>query len=736
LKAQNLQSPWGAVRVSLKDDWLLNVRGESDQSVYFGQGYGAARLRLWQLDLSRRVAAGELAEILGSEALRTDRFQRRLGLRGLAEQALLRDTQAPSAWQARQRRIIEAYIAGINLALSRHARPLESVLLRYRVSPFDVLDAYLIGQLKYFINAAWQYELFHTRLAGRLTGEQHRQLLTTFGDRGGCFPPMPLAGAGDEYAPVVQDALRDALRGLRLLGMASPDTGSNVIVLSGARSATGKPLLASDPHMGHVNPGYILLCELASDEGLHVAGSHFPGLPGIIAGRNQHASWGMVGIMADNQDLCWGRIDLAEGWVETAEGRLPLERRNEKIRDKSGATHELEAFDFAHGRLLSHKNGYGLFLRWPAPIQAGGDLTLHALARCHDWPSFRQSLEHLHNCPTAVGYADVHGDIGIQVAGLYPRRAADVGSLVLDLAEAAYAWKGFIPFAELPSVHNPPEGYAIYANHYYEALFAGKPPLSNRWHSPSRALRAETLINATPKHDLDSLRAIQDDKTDFFAHRLLDFLLPHIEASPLTAWDGDTRNIDKARLLDTWVSHLLNKALAGVLRSGLRSLYVNLWPGWRWNLLEILQHHPATWGIAPAAIGQMIREAHEEALAATANPVRFRVEYPHTIRRPSWLKNLLTGRYAYDGGSRETLHALRQSADFLTGSQLGGEAPGVGKPYTFGPAFKLLCDLGERGECRYMANSPASGLPLKWCLNKVLQRWKKGERKRLFFEKP
>jgi penicillin amidase len=733
MKGSKLQSPWGTVQVELKDDWLLGVRGESDMSVFFGQGYGTARLRLWQLDLSRRVASGGLAEILGNGAMRADSFQRRLGLSALAARAAARDSQADaSSWQGLQHRHIRAYISGINHALTHHPRTVETLMLRYRVQPFSIEDAYLLSHLKYFINSAWRYEIFHSRIAGRLTSEQHRQLLSTFGDRGGLIPPLDLANSG-AYSELVQTALSDALTGLRLLGMDSPDTGSNVFVLAGSRTVSGKPILATDPHMGHVNPCFSLLCELSSDEGLYVAGSHFPGLPGIIAGRNRHAAWGMVGIMADNQDLFWGKLDLDEGWVETATGRQLLSKRQETIKSKSGKVLELDAYDFEHGRLLNHKDGHGLFLRWPALDEPGGDLTLHGLAHCVDWPSFRASLAHFHNCPATVGYADVHGDIGMQVVGLIPRRQADIGSLVLNLAKPEHAWQGYVPYEELPSMRNPREGFCIYSNQFNETLLAGKPSLSNRWHPPTRAIRARELIEARPRHDLDSVQAIQDDKTDLFARRLLAYLLPHLqEVSPLDDWDGDTRDLSRTRLLDAWMSRLLDRLLAGRLKRGQRTLYANLWPGWRWNLLEILQHHSDTWSLEHDYITRIIRETHAEALEATARPIRFWVEYSHTISKPEWLKKILTGRYPYEGGGRETINAIRQDADFLTGSQLGNDSPSTGKAYTFGPAFKLLCDLDERGELRYMANTPASGVPFSCCLNKVLDRWRKGIRCRIF----
>ncbi|WP_273801646.1 penicillin acylase family protein [Proteus vulgaris] len=131
MKPRTLTSPWGTVSLSLETEQLLNIKGDTDNAVFYGQGYGAAYLRLWQLDLSRRVASGRLSEVMGNGALRTDIFQRRLGLVELAKIAELNDKNAPSdSWQATQFQHITAYIAGINQAINDlKIRPIECDLL-------------------------------------------------------------------------------------------------------------------------------------------------------------------------------------------------------------------------------------------------------------------------------------------------------------------------------------------------------------------------------------------------------------------------------------------------------------------------------------------------------------------------------------------------------------------------------------------------------------------------------
>lgn len=730
MKPQHLTCPWGTVVVALESNQLLSIKADTDCAVFFGQGYGTAKLRLWQLDLSRRVASGRLSEIMGNEALRTDIFQRRLGLPELAKRAANQDKLAVSdSWQAQQYLHIQAYIAGINHALKQmKILPIECLLLRYRPEEFTVEDSYLLGQLKYFINSAWQYELFHTRLANKLSATQHRQLLTTFSLEGEQIAPLPLDEQGNYHQEVLQ-ALKDGLKGLQYLGLSSSDTGSNVFAVNGTLTASGKPLLASDPHMGQVNPNFNLLCRLESQEGLNVLGSHFPGAPGVIVGRNTQAAWGMVGIMADNQDLFWGKMDVDKRQVETAAGTLPLTQRVHEIKLKSGKSHTLTTSDFAQGQLVSEKNGYGMFLRWPALDDPSGDITFYSLAKCHDWNSFRDSLRYVRNSPMMVGYADVHGDIGLQTMGYIPQRHQQLGSLLLKLSEPQHQWLGYVPFDELPFEHNPECGYVIYANQYQQSLFDNKVPLSNRWHSPSRALRIETLLKQSDQHTLSSLKVIQDDKTDYFAQKALPYLLAYVpEDIYLSTWDGNTENITASRLFEVWFQYITDYLLKKNLRRGARTLYTDFWPSYRWNVLAILQHHSEDWQYNSNDIEMLLRETYARALMASQKMVLPQVEFQHSIKKPLWLNKLLTGHYAYHGGNRETIHATRQNADFLTQSHAGENKSIKTKPYTFGPGFKLLSDLDNQKACWYLINTPAKGSPFSWQLKSVLNAWRNGIR--------
>jgi penicillin G amidase len=718
----SLRSGYGAAQVDLSLPQLAVVEGDSHLAVYHAQGYASARLRLWQLELTRRLAQGRLGEILGKAALATDRFQRSLDLESLAEQAI----DDPES--ADERPHLQAYVDGINRALAdMRLLPPEFLALRYRPAPFRLIDAYLVAHLKYFINSAWQFELYHTLVAAQLGARKSARLFSSIDEDGKTWPPLPPA-LSTELAGDLEALLSAAREGLERLGLESPDIGSNVFALRGRRTRSAYPLLANDPHMGLVNPGFNLFFHLRSAEGLNVFGSNFPGAPGVVVGRNEKVAWGMTGVMMDNQDLFLGEVDLPAGRVRTSRGWEPLTRRESEIALQGHAPQHHCAYGFGGGKLLLERGGIGLFLRWPALDRSLGTVSLHDLNRAGNWEEFRTAIARLQNSPGVAAYADNRDNIGFQVFGLLPSRAGNreaAGSLVLPLDDARWAWRGYVPFEQLPCAFNPDDGAVLYANQY-SAEFAAGPYISNRWHPPSRAQRIRRLLDAERPHDAASLTTIQDDCVDVFAATFLPRLWamldePERAGSPLAGWRGDTRQVQPALLFERWVESLCVTMLKAALPVPLTTRYLDLWPAHRWNLTALLFEPHPDWPLEESP-QQLVRAAYRAALRA-AQPVPS-VSFRHSLRRHPLLRWLFSADYPYEGGSRETVAALRRNCDFLTAGQGGGG----GSAYSFGTSFKMVFDLAPGADNLYLSNMPNSGNPFGIFLKRHLRRWRSGKR--------
>jgi len=717
-----LKSGYGTARIDLSHPHLAAIDGDTHLAVYHAQGYASARLRLWQLDLTRHLASGRLSEILGPAAQATDRFQRSLDLAALADRA----AEDPDGIS--ERRHLQAYIDGINQGLAdTRLLPPEFLALRYRPEPFRLTDAYLVAHLKYFINSAWQFELYHTLVISALGARRAARLFSSIDEAGVWHPPLPSA-LTVEFADDLQELLASAKAGLERLGLESPDVGSNVFAVRGQRTSSGFPLLANDPHMGLVNPGFNMFFHLRSSEGLDVFGSNFPGAPGIVVGRNKDIAWGMTGVMMDNQDLFWGEVDLPGRRVKTCAGWQELTHRESEIvvRDAPGQRHE--AYGFSGGRMLMERNGIGLFLRWPALDRGLGSVSLHALNRARNWEEFRAALQRLQNAPGVAAYADRQNNIGTQIYGLLPARAAGretAGSLVLPLDDARWAWRGYVPFDDLPRQFNPEGDAVMYANQY-SPEFASGPYLSNRWHPPSRARRIRTLLDASPRLAAGAFAAIQDDRVDVFAATWLPRLWAVLDnadriGSPLEGWQGDTRQTIPALLFERWIERLCLQMLSAALPLPMAIRYLDLWPAHRWNLLAILFEPDADWP-ETAPPEHLISEAYRTVRNEdSAVPI---VDYRHTLRRHPLLRRCFSAAHPYEGGGRETVSALRRNCDFLTAGQGGGG----GTAYSFGTSFKMVFDLAPGADNLFLSNMPNSGNPLGIFLKRHLRRWREGKR--------
>ncbi|MEY4763832.1 MAG: hypothetical protein RI907_505 [Pseudomonadota bacterium] len=725
-RGQVLRTAHGRAHIVRSHAQLLTIEGDTHEATYHAQGYATADQRLWQLELSRRLARGALAEILGPAALATDRFQRKLDLTALARRSMACHAQDE------ERPYLQAYVDGLNHRLATlRVWPLEFIALRHRPEPFSLLDVYLVAHLKYFINSAWQFELHHTLVCNTLSTADAATLFATFDESGEQAPALPgdLRVGFVETLQALQQAAREALA---TLGLDSPDIGSNAFAVSGRHTRSGFPLLANDPHMGLVAPGFNMFFHLKSAQGLDVCGSNFPGAPGVVVGRNRDIAWGLTGAMMDNQDLYWGEVDLSLNRVRTAEGWVNLDHERSPIQVKGQAMQEVDVRGCAQGQLLHAEGGLGLFLRWPALDGNLGSVSLHRLNRACDWASFREGVAEVRNCPGVAVYADTQ-HIGAQVYGLMPRRAAGremAGTLVLPLHDPRWQWQGHVEPDQLPHEFDPPDGVIVHANQYL-ARFLGDTYISSRWHSPARALRIRELLASPAKLTAADLARIQDDQVDGFARRWLPHLLacwdePADLPGSLRRWAGDTRDTEAALLFERWLDELAQRVLRLRLTARQASDYVNQWPAWRWNLMAVLWGRDA-W-LPTEAARALVRQCLQDAVAAhVAQGGRARVAFRHTLRGQPWLRRWFGASFAYAGGSRETISALRRNVDFLTRGQGGANDPSSWV-YSFGTSFKLVYDLQPGAANLMLANMPNAGNPLRPFLAWHLRRWRRGQR--------
>ncbi len=538
----HLAGPSAPVEV-LRDRYgIPHIFAATPEDASFALGYVHAQDRLWQMEMNRRTAAGRLAEVVGAGALETDRFLRTLGVRRAAETNL-------KALDSDARRLFEAYFLARDPVL-----PAEFLITGTRPEPWTPADSVAwVKMMAWDLGGNWRSELLRMRLARTLPPERIQQFVSPY--PGEAPPALPdLKGL---YGTLERDAIRIAGSGqLPELLRGSEGAGSNNWVLSGARTASGKPILANDPHLGLTAPPVWYFAQL-STPGMNVIGATFPGVPGVILGRNERIAWGFTNTGPDVQDLFLEKLDASGGYI-APEGSRAFETIEETIRVKGGETETLRVRVSRHGPVISDvlraaqeltPRGYVLAFAWTA--LAADDRTAQAaikIARARDWDGFLAAVRDFHTPQQNMVYADVEGNIGFVAAGRVPVRkpANDLkGQAPAPGWLAKYDWDGYLPFEQLPRSVNPGEGAVVTANHRITP--AGYPHfLTSEWQPPYRADRIRQLLDAEPKHTVHTTARIQADVVSLAMREILPRLLatrPRSEEARralalLAKWDG------------------------------------------------------------------------------------------------------------------------------------------------------------------------------------------------------
>ncbi len=530
-----------------------HIKARTIDDAWFAEGYTTAEDRMFQMDGLRRAASGQLSEIIGPATLETDREARRIRMRRIAEQVY---TTLPES----DKTAMEAYARGVNAYIESHRGRygVEFDLLGYDPRPWSVVDSLLCGLYMYRdLSTTWKNKLIMQKM---LRGGEPDKVHFLFPNRSG-FEFMP---GSDEHP------------------------GSNAWAISGAHSATGKPLLSNDMHLEFSLPG-IWHMEYLEAPGMKVTGVALPGLPGILSGHNDRIAWGETNLGFDVQDLYVEKIDLRTGKY-LFEGKIEQARsERELIEVKGRPREEVTSLVTRHGPVYQIENGEVMTLKWAAAEpNAVADVFLD-IDRARNWDDFKQAISRFGGPSQNFVFADVDGNIGYHVAGKLPIRRGYTGETPVDGSSGSFEWQSTIPFDELPQAWNPPEGFIVTANQ--NPFPANYPyPVNGNFDSPYRARQIRDMLRTFSKTTgnkltpQDSLRVQKDVYAGF-----LRFIAGQLVAAYgnrkgqskvfedamqlLRTWNGQM-DLEQAAPLITMLSYqYLRKAIADRASPGNGELY-------------------------------------------------------------------------------------------------------------------------------------------------------------------
>jgi penicillin amidase len=518
----------------IRDRWgVPHIYATNLHDLLFAQGFVHAQDRLWQMELHRRTASGRLSEMLGEAGLEMDRATRTFGFRRLAEADWV---NAPDDL----REAVLAYTQGVNAYLRGSAAhmPIEFTLLRHRPEPWQPRDSMAIVRLMVWqFTFGWMGKIMRGGLAEVLGLEGIAELDVDYPE---CAPLTLPRGIELNRA-----AFEGSLRG------SGPDQGmgSNAWAVSGLKSATGRPFLCNDMHVGVVLPSLWYEVHLVGGP-MNVTGVSAAGTPLVLAGHNAHLAWGFTMSFTDGDDLYLERFHPQDPLRYEFRGEwLEAQVAPETIHIKGRAQpHVEQVVATRHGPIISGVIGSpeqriavrSMALR-PCESLRGWLL----LNQARNWDEFVEAMRHIQAPHLNVVYADVEGNIGYWLTGAIPLRAKGQGLIPVLGWSGEYEWVGEIPFAEMPHALNPSEGYLVSCNN---CVVPDSYPyfLGSIWANPHRASRLGELIGPRGGLGVTDFCAMQQDLVSIpgraFVERLKGLSTNdsdvRLALDILRAWDG------------------------------------------------------------------------------------------------------------------------------------------------------------------------------------------------------
>lgn len=657
----------GTVKIHFDESDIPHIETKSQNDAWFAIGYLHARERSWQMEFNRRLASGALSEILGEKTVGVDRFIRTLGIRAAAHQQY---ELLPSSTKL----VLQSYANGVNAGFNDlgWALPIEFFLTGSKPgywTPIDTLSWSMMMALDLGDN--WNKEFSRMEMAAFMPTERIWEVMppypgespatsvdfaSMYKDLGIYKKTNPEVASNKDFHPQSSNISKLAEKHLMAwMPGGIEGIGSNNWVVSGQRSATGKPWLANDPHLGLTAPAVWYFAHIKAND-LNVIGATTPGIPTVILGRTDQFAWGFTNTSPDVQDLFLEKIDPNNpSAYKTPDGSANFKVRRESILVKGKPSVDFLVRESRHGPIISDAyprsaevidtSKFVLALKWTA-LDSKNQTILASLDsnRAKNLDEFKIAIRKHYAPMQNIVMADIEGNIAFEAAGVAPKRnrGAGLGGVVPALGwDKQYDWADYIPAKELPSEENPSKGWIATANQRIQN--ANDPhPLTADWTHPYRYERIEELLESKTKHDLQSMVGIQIDVLSKGSTPLIPYLRSVKSNHPLSAaalevlskFDG-TMAVDSsgALIFNAWADQLTRRIFAPHLKEMFAT--ENSKKGLRTGLIHVVTQKIDFWCDRPETKEvESCDNANQEAFDAALNYLSKR--YGSNIEKWQW----------------------------------------------------------------------------------------------------
>ncbi|MBP2239762.1 penicillin amidase [Cytobacillus eiseniae] len=560
-----------AVEITRDEVGVPHILAENERDLYIAQGYIQAQDRLFQMDLSRRQASGRLSEVVGEATVHNDKYFRTLGLRRAAEASY-------EQYSGEAKDILDWFAEGVNIFIkeleSNGKWPVEFKLLGYEPELWTPIDSLTIGKyMAYDLGGHWENQAFRYYLLQQFPEEKAYDL----------FPSYPAE------APYIIGSVQLDIEATLASAIIPPEfNGSNNWVVSGEKTASGKPLLADDPHLSLSTPSIWYQMHLQSPN-MNVSGVIFAGIPGIILGHNEHVAWGVTNTGPDVQDLYIEKRNpdnpeqflFNDSWEDATVLKEP-------IQVKGGETIDYEVTITRHGPVISEfaeESGKEevLSMQWTA-LEPSVELeAIIEMNKATNWEEFETALELFHTPAQNFVFASQDGTIAYKANGKIPIRKKGQGLLPVPGWTDEYGWEGYIPYDELPRTINPDEGFISTANN--KVMNESYPyHISNDWAQPYRQMRIQEFLKTDDKLTANDMMDLQMDTKNLQAEEFVPIFVSHLQSSIndeekeaisiLESWDYIDNKGEAAPLIfNLWMKKIADVLFQDEITPEMRDLF-------------------------------------------------------------------------------------------------------------------------------------------------------------------
>lgn len=546
LKTPSLKSEVKIYFDSLAVPYII---AENDEDVAFTLGYLHARERMFSMDMIRRAGEGRLSEIFGTETIPFDRMFRTIGLDQTAK--MIKEKMNPEGLK-----LLEAYSRGVNFYLEekKNKYPVEFDVLGFQPEEWKPEHSIIvIRMMAWELNLGWWTDLSFTELVQKLGEEKVKEILPNYPENAPTIIPTDIK----RFSQINSNFIETDKAFRKFIGMTGTHLGSNNWVVNSQMSASGKPIIANDPHLAYRAPGIWYAAVIKSPD-WNAAGVTLPGVPGIVIGKNENISWTLTSIMTDETDFYFETLDSLRTKYLLDEDWKDLVIIEDTIYTRDGIKEPIEIKSTHRGPIISGIHPYNfvfnddestyppISMRWLGNEFSDEMDAFLKINKAKNWNEFKSAVEKFNIPGQNFVYADKDENIGYVFGGGLPIRSSNATTFVFDGSTSISDWKGFVPRNELPSLFNPPQNYIASANNKVIKEF--KYHITNLWEPSSRIERITELLQSKQKHSVEDYMKYQEDIYSAYAKSIVPYILNAFEGAEVK-----DKNLKKSlQLLREW----------------------------------------------------------------------------------------------------------------------------------------------------------------------------------------